>query len=134
VALGNQFAPFACETPDNVSIEGSIGEPILNADGTAAWWAGLWFVWAVAWFIIEPSNRKRPVWYREGGTKSAELVSGAASRKLVAPHGWGSPAGRVDTPASPVLPLEGAGIAELELLWAHEYRGTPLETRLFRPR
>ena len=30
----------------------------------------------------------------------------AASRQLVAPHGWGNPAGCVDTPASPVLPLE----------------------------
>jgi len=29
--------------------------------------------------------------------------------QLVAPHGWGNPAGRVNTPASPVLPLEGAG-------------------------
>jgi len=36
-------------------------------------------------------------------------VSGAASRQLVAPHGCCSPAWRVDTPASPVLPLEGAG-------------------------
>jgi len=37
------------------------------------------------------------------------VVSGAALRQLVVPHGWGNPAGRVDTPASPVLPLEGAG-------------------------
>ena len=31
--------------------------------------------------------------------------------QLVAPHGWGNPAGRVSvgTPAGPVLPLEGAG-------------------------
>ena len=29
--------------------------------------------------------------------------------QLVAPYGWGNPAGRVDTPASPALPLEGAG-------------------------
>ena len=36
-------------------------------------------------------------------------MSGAALRQLMAPHGWGNPAGRVDTPASPVLPLEGAG-------------------------
>ena len=27
----------------------------------------------------------------------------------MAPHGWGNPAGRVDTPTSPVLPLEGPG-------------------------
>ena len=27
------------------------------------------------------------------------------------PHGWGNPAGRVDTPASPVLPLEGSWAA-----------------------
>ena len=27
------------ELGDNVSIEGSIGEPLLNADGKAAWWA-----------------------------------------------------------------------------------------------
>ena len=35
-------------------------------------------------------------------------VSGAAAAlwQLVARHGWGNPAGRVDTPASPVLPLE----------------------------
>ena len=32
------------------------------------------------------------------------VVSGAALRQLVAPHGWGYPAGRVDTPGSPVLP------------------------------
>jgi len=29
--------------------------------------------------------------------------------ELVAPHGWGNPAGRVNTPASPALPLDGAG-------------------------
>jgi len=33
---------------------------------------------------------------------------------LVAPHGWGNPAGRVDTAASPVLLLEGAGRGALE--------------------
>ena len=27
--------------------------------------------------------------------------------QLVAPHGWGHPAGHVDTPASPVLALKG---------------------------
>jgi len=43
------------------------------------------------------------------GILPSKLVSGAASRQLVAPHGWGNPAGRVDTPASPALPLEGAG-------------------------
>jgi hypothetical protein len=33
----------------------------------------------------------------------------AALRQLVAPHGLGNLAGRAVTPASPVLPLEGAG-------------------------
>ena len=32
-------------------------------------------------------------------------------RQLIAVHGWGNPAGRVDTPASPVLPLEGGAVA-----------------------
>jgi len=38
-------------------------------------------------------------------------VSGAApcGVQLMDPQGWGNPAGRVDTPASPVLPLKGAG-------------------------
>ena len=36
-------------------------------------------------------------------------MNGAALRvQLVAPHGWGNPAGRVETPASPVLPLGGS--------------------------
>ena len=30
--------------------EGSIAEPLLNADGKAAWWASVWFIRAVAWF------------------------------------------------------------------------------------
>ena len=29
--------------------------------------------------------------------------------QLMAAHGWGIPAGRVNTPESPVLPLQGAG-------------------------
>ena len=29
--------------------------------------------------------------------------------QLVVPHGWGNPAERVGTPASPALPLNGAG-------------------------
>ena len=39
-------------------------------------------------------------------------ISLKSSRKVelpCVPHGWGNLAGRVDTPASPVLPLEGAG-------------------------
>ena len=44
-------------TRDNVSMEGSIGEPLLNADEKAAWWASSWFVWAVVWFIVEPFER-----------------------------------------------------------------------------
>ena len=43
------------------------------------------------------------------GRSEPSEVSGAALRQRVAPHGWGSPAGRVDTTACPVLPLEGAG-------------------------
>ena len=40
----------------NASTEGSIGDALLNADGKAAWWASLWFIWAgLAWFIpFEP--------------------------------------------------------------------------------
>jgi len=44
-----------------------------------------------------------------GGLALGEQVSGAALRQLVAPHGSGNLAGRVGTPASPVLPLERAG-------------------------
>ena len=40
---------------------------------------------------------------------SVSKWSRAALRQLMAPHGWGNPARRVNTPASPVLPLEGAG-------------------------
>jgi len=47
---------------------------------------------------------------------SPKLVSGVALRQLVVPLGWGNPAGRVDTPASPVLPLEGAGHVDLTRL------------------
>ena len=42
------------------------------------------------------------------------VISGAALRQLVAPHGWGNPAGRVGTFVSPALPLEGAGRVESE--------------------
>ena len=44
-----------------------------------------------------------------GALQVSKYVSGAASRQLPALHGWGNLAGHVDTPASPVLPLEGAG-------------------------
>jgi len=40
----------------------------------------------------------------------------------MAPHGWDNPAGRVDTPASPVLPLEGAGRRAVYLAHANEVR------------
>jgi hypothetical protein len=46
-----RLAPFACELKAPFSIEVSIGELVLNADGKPqCWWAGLLFVWAVAWF------------------------------------------------------------------------------------
>jgi len=28
--------------------DGIVGGRLLNADGKAAWWASLWFIWAVA--------------------------------------------------------------------------------------
>ena len=43
------------------------------------------------------------------GHVARRKARGAALRQLVAPHGWDNPAGRVGTPASPVLLLEGAG-------------------------
>ena len=54
-----------------------------------------------------PRRREGGRFEREGET-AARLVSGAASRQLVMPHGWRNPAVRVDTPVSPVLPLEGS--------------------------
>jgi len=60
-------------------------------------------------------------------------VSGAALRQLLAPHGWGNPAGRVHTPASPTPPggsrawwcalvrvMRGA-------LWARSERGVSVQ-------
>jgi len=44
-------------------------------------------------------------------------------RQLTAPHGWGNPAGRVNTPTRPVLPLEGAGRAQAR---AFEWTGTKI--------
>jgi len=58
---------------------------------------------------IPPSSSIHRDRKAEGIYDAVVVVSGAASRQLVAPHGWGNPAGRVDTPAIPVLPLEGAG-------------------------
>jgi len=37
-------------TRDNVSMESSMGKP---------GWARLWFIWAVAWFSIEPFEPQR---------------------------------------------------------------------------
>ena len=35
--------------------EGFDGEPLLNECGqNAAWWVSVWFIWAVAWFSIQP--------------------------------------------------------------------------------
>ena len=47
--------------------------------------------------------------------------------QLVAPHGWGDPAGRVDTPASPVLPLEGAGCQEERVVSGEPYPSRRVE-------
>jgi len=46
VKCGCPFSPLR----DNISMEGSILKPLLNADGKAAWWASVRFIWAVAWF------------------------------------------------------------------------------------
>jgi len=42
-------------------------------------------------------------------------------RQLAAPHEWGNPAGRVDTPASPVLALEDLCPCFLPEPRAHTY-------------
>ena len=36
---------FTCELGTVFQLEGSIGEPLLSADGKAAWWASVWFIW-----------------------------------------------------------------------------------------
>ena len=46
---------------------------------------------------------------------------------LVATDGWGNPAGRVNTPVSPVLPLEGAGRSGVSQ--CHERRMCPLDAQ-----
>jgi hypothetical protein len=38
-------------------------------------------------------------------------VSGAVLRQLMAPHGWRNAAGRINTPASPLLPVKRGGAA-----------------------
>ena len=35
-------------------IEGSKCSNAVRCGQKAAWWASVWFIWAVAWFIIEP--------------------------------------------------------------------------------
>jgi len=43
-------------TRDNVSMEGSIGEPLLTADRKPPGGRACGFIWAVAWFSIEPQS------------------------------------------------------------------------------
>jgi len=48
-------------------------------------------------------------------------------RQLTAPHGWGNPAGRVNTPTRPVLPLEEAGRAQARAFeWALDGNKNPV--------
>ena len=40
--------------------------------------------------------------------RATPLLTAAALRQLMAPHGWGNPAGRVGTPVGPVTPPGGS--------------------------